>query len=168
MGVSRSQEAIILFLVITALAGCGAPPELELPLTIAPSQTPLEPSPIPTPASPPPKTLFICLGREPESLYRYSDSYLYGDTSREADAVLESIYDGPLDVLGYVYQPVILSKLPNLEDGDARIIEIAVGEGEVFYNPTSMLPANLAIGKPYLPAGCRDGIPTISGKLKRF
>lgn len=155
-GDTRSQVSMLLLLLAGALAACGAPPDVELPLTIAPTPTQLEPSPIPTPDSPPPQTLFICLGREPESLYRFSASYLYGDTSREADAVLEAIYDGPLDVLGYAYQAVILEKLPDLADGDAQVLEIEVREGEVYFNPTSMLPENLAIGSPYLPAGCRE------------
>jgi peptide/nickel transport system substrate-binding protein len=98
----------------------------------------------------------VCLGREPISLYRYSAEYLYGPASREADAILEAIYDGPVQVRGFSYEPVILEKLPSLADGDARIEPVIVREGEVYFNPDTLEPDNLTIGENYIPAGCES------------
>lgn len=141
---------------LTLLAACGRGPELELPIT--PGTTPRAgPTDVePTLGPPPPETLIVCLGREPESLYRYSSEYLYGPTSREAEAVLQAIYDGPIDVVGYAYRPVVLESLPSLERGDARLAEVVVRETEVYFNPQTLQPDSLAAGKPYLPSGCQD------------
>src|SRR3990172_1207247 len=72
------------------LAACGRSPELDLPLTSAspPKSTPVAVPP--TLGPPPPQPLIVCLGSEPESLYRFSSQYLYGPSSREAEAVLQA------------------------------------------------------------------------------
>jgi peptide/nickel transport system substrate-binding protein len=105
---------------------------------------------MPTPQPPPPKTLIICLGQEPDSLY------LYGATTRETDTVLQALYDGPFDLLDYQYQPVILERIPSLENGDAQLNPITVVEDDIYINPDSQLPENLIRGKPYLPSGCES------------
>lgn len=146
----------VLIVVVLLLCACNAP-EVDLPITPGASQTPVSTAISPTNEPPPPKTLIVCLNREPASLYRYSEAYLYGGTSREVDTVLEAIYDGPFDVRGYVHQPVILEKTPSLADGDARIEQVSVTEGEVYLNPESLQPENLELGSPYLPSGCDRG-----------
>jgi peptide/nickel transport system substrate-binding protein len=143
----------LLFLILT---GCAQPVELDLPLTIQPPQESTSEPPLPTP-QPIPQSLIVCLGKEPESLYRYGEAYLYGDTAREAEAVLQAIYDGPIDIRGYEYRPVILEKLPSLADGDARYELAAVVEGELYLNPRTLQPETLDIGDPYLPAECQSG-----------
>jgi peptide/nickel transport system substrate-binding protein len=90
------------------------------------------------------------MGSEPSSLYLYSTS------SPEADAIMQSIYDGPVDLRGYKYQPVILSKLPTFSDGDARIESVAVSAGEIYLNPETQQPDILSPGKPFIPAGCTN------------
>jgi peptide/nickel transport system substrate-binding protein len=100
------------------------------------------------------KTLIICLGREPASLYRYGEAYLYGNTSRETDAVLEAVYDGPIDVVGYEYSPVILERIPTLDNGDVKIESVSVARDEVYLDPGADEAANLNLGKTYLPSGC--------------
>jgi len=77
----------------------------------------------PTPVPPQPSTLVVCQDGEPETLY------LYGG-SRTARHVLEAIYDGPIDHRSYGFQPVILEKLPSLEDGDAYFTTVVVQEGD--------------------------------------
>lgn len=151
-------------LLFLFLASCAQPVELELPLAIQPTSGPTSEPPLPTP-QPPQESLIICLGREPESLYRYSDAYLYGSSSREAETVLQAIYDGPLDVRQYEYHPVILEKLPSLADGDARYEQVSVVEGELYLNPRTLQPDTLDVGNPYLPAGCQsdDCVLTYAG-----
>jgi peptide/nickel transport system substrate-binding protein len=100
--------------------------------------------------------LIVCLGQEPESLYRYSAEYLYGDTGRAAETVLQAIYDGPFDVRSYQVEPVILEKIPDLSDGDARIETVTVEPGDPYFNPERLQPANLTRGDRYLPADCNS------------
>jgi len=49
----------------------------------------------PTATAVPLKTLVVCLGSEPESLY------LYGNLNPSAWSVLEAVYDGPIDTVHY-------------------------------------------------------------------
>lgn len=128
------------------LAACVTPPEVGLP-TGGPSTSAGPPT---ATLPPPPETLVVCLGNEPESLY------LYADAGPEANAVLEAIYDGPIDSRGYSFQPVLLEKLPSLADGDARIESVAVGEGDMYFNPDRLTPDNLHVGDSYWPAGCTE------------
>lgn len=78
----------------------------------------------PTPTeTPEPTVLTVCQVGEPESLY------LYGG-SQAARNVLEAIYDGPIDHRSFDFQPVILEKLPSLEDGDAYFQPVTVQAGD--------------------------------------
>ena len=52
------------------------------------------------------RSLTICLGYEPESLYRYAAQ------SQAAREVLQAIYDGPFDESGGEITPVILTEVP--------------------------------------------------------
>ena len=95
------------FLFSMIVSACGLPSaQVETP-TIPP-ETPI-PLPSPTPA---PQNLTVCLGAEPNTLYPF------GGPNAAARSVLASIYDGPIDMVGYEYQPVILSQLPSIENGD--------------------------------------------------
>lgn len=155
---------IAVLITLTVLAACAQPVELDLPAVEQPTSadTPAvePPTPIPTP-----KTLIVCLGQEPDSLYRYSESYLYGGASRAAETVLQTVYDGPLNVRSYQYEPVILEKLPSITDGDARLESIDVVEGDLYFDPVTLQPATLEVGDQYLPSGCNssDCLRTFSG-----
>jgi peptide/nickel transport system substrate-binding protein len=92
--------------------------------------------------------------QEPDSLYIYNEKYLYGGTGREANSILQAIYDGPVDLLETGIYPVILKDLPSFSGGTARYEPVEVGEFEVFLNPDSLQPENLRLGKPFLPSGC--------------
>ncbi|MEX0787899.1 MAG: ABC transporter substrate-binding protein [Anaerolineales bacterium] len=140
-----SLRSAILLIVLSA---CAIPPALGFP---SPGPTTPEVGP-PTATLPPePETLVVCLRDEPSSLY------LYADLAPEANAILEAVYDGPVDVRAYGVQPVALEKLPTFADGDLRVETAAVGEGDLFYNPESRQPDNLRVGSPYLPDGCGSG-----------
>ena len=78
----------------------------------------------PTPEPTGPRTLVICMGQEPDSLFAYGTGML------GAWHVLEAIYDGPMDARSFAYQPVILEKLPNLEEGDAYFDQVTVDEND--------------------------------------
>lgn len=135
---------------------CTSRSELDLPATLRPDVLPTDTSLVPTatvqpsPLPAPPATLVVCLRQEPASLY------IYGETVREADVILEAIYDGPYDVRDYRVEPVILERTPSFENGDARIETVMVALGEVYLDPETQQPKNLALGDPYAPAGCED------------
>jgi len=137
-------------------AGCSlfseqdSPPQ---PSGEAGRDTPLFPDlPSATPASPPtpttpPRVLTICLANEPDTLY------LYGGASLAQKQVLEALYDGPIDRVGYQFQPVILEKLPDLADGDAALEPAAVEAGDWVVNDAGEL-VQLALGEVVRPSGC--------------
>ena len=148
-GLRDTAVVLILGTLAGALAACGGPRQSDFPMTLGPSPTAPPPATA-TPLPPPPKTLIVCLAEEPSSLY------LYGDGGPSASRVLEAIYDGPIDLLSYAYQPVILEALPNLGQGSASIQPVTAVSGDIYLNPSTGLPENLKPGKPYVPAGCEQ------------
>ncbi len=152
----RFVWATLAWLALVASVAACQPAEVDFPevppLGRTPTAIPLSATPLP----PEPRTLIVCLGQEPQSLYLYSPLRLYGSANREADAVLQAIYDGPFDSLGYQVHPVILEKMPSLADGDARVETAMVRQGEVYFDPATLLPRALSAGDRYLPPGCRD------------
>lgn len=89
--------------------------------TATPAPTPTDAPPTPTPR--PPKDLVVCMSQEPRSLY------LYDDNSLAATAVRHALYESPVTSRSYDYQAQGLVKLPSLDDGDALLEIIEVGEG---------------------------------------
>jgi peptide/nickel transport system substrate-binding protein len=103
----------------------------------------------PTPTPVPSSSLTICQEIEPETLYLYGGS----DAARH---VLEAIYDGPIDHRMYDFQPVILEKLPSLEDGDAYFETTVVQEGDRVVDITGR-PVDLEPGVEVFPSHtCTD------------
>ena len=96
-----------------------------------------------------PRTLSICLGQEPDSLYLYGSNWL---ATRQ---ILQAIYDGPMENNSFAYQPVILSKIPNLADGDAVIEPVDVQQGDAVVDDAGN-PNTLSAGLVVRPAGCRN------------
>jgi peptide/nickel transport system substrate-binding protein len=74
------------------------------------------------------KDLVICLGEEPQSLYRH------GRLSRAERAVLQAVYENDYTHLSYSYQPQGLVKLPSFADGDAWVSEVLAAEGDRVVN----------------------------------
>jgi peptide/nickel transport system substrate-binding protein len=93
------------------------------------------------------RTLVICMGQEPETLYNYGGSML------AQSSVLEAVYDGPIDNRTFDYQAVILEKLPSLADGDAVIQAVDVNPGDTIVNDAGD-PVTLEAGVVYRPSGC--------------
>jgi peptide/nickel transport system substrate-binding protein len=141
------RSLLTLFLLLFLLSACQFPLGAEAEI---PTSTPvLPPTPTLTPTSLPPRTLTICLGAEPNTLYPL------GGPDTAARTVLEAIYDGPMDVLGYNYQPVILEHIPNMARGDALIDAIPVQIGVPIVDADGNL-AFLDTGTRVRPAGCRS------------
>ncbi|MGC9347999.1 MAG: ABC transporter substrate-binding protein [Anaerolineae bacterium] len=107
-----------------------------------------------SPATPPPeatvepKTLAVCISEEPETLYWFG-----GTTQTAATHIFEAIYDGPIDNRTYDHQPVILEKLPGLEDGDAVIDAVTVQQGDIVVNDQGDV-VELTPGEIIRPASC--------------
>lgn len=134
--------------VVVLLAGCQTGPlptatQALPPSPLPPTATPL-PSPTPTPT---PRVLTVCLGEEPQTLY------LYQSAARSMWAVLEAIYDGPVDTRNGQSVAVILEKLPALADGDALYQPVTVNPGDELLDADGNLSV-LAQGVRYLPSGC--------------
>jgi len=99
--------------------------------------------------------LTVCLEEEPDSLY------LYEDDSRAARVIREAIYDGPIDTVGYSYQPVILQKLPSVADGDAVLTTGSMETGAQVVDANGDV-VKLATGTRVRPAGCRADDCTVT------
>lgn len=140
-----------------ALSACGSLPfgGEEQP-TVSPS--PAATLPPEATATPAPRTLTVCLGEEPNTLYPYAGP------NTAARSVLAAVYDGPIDQVGYEYQPVILTQLPSLENGDAQINAVPVTLGSEILNSDGEL-VQLTNGTKVRPAGCRasDCVITYDG-----
>ncbi len=120
-----SFGAVMAVLLVNSDLGSVVLPTLvpSLPVPTQPADVPTT-TPTGTPTPLPPKELAICQAFEPNTLF------IYGSPSRAARNVLEAIYDGPIDTRSYQLQPVILEKIPNLDDGDVVVHTVEVREGE--------------------------------------
>ena len=138
-----SKSLFILVIFSLALSACS-----YFNGPIGPTQTPaLTPTPVAT-STPAPRSLTVCLGEEPNTLYPY------GGTNAAARSVLAAVFDGPIDMVGYDYQPVILTQLPSLTNGDAQITAIPIKLGDQVVNSDGNL-VQLEKGTMVRPAGCR-------------
>ena len=93
------------------------------------------------------RTLTICLGNEPETLYPLAAA------SRSAWSVLEAIYDGPVDIINGQPQPVILTSLPSRENGGISLTPVQVKTGDLVADTRGNL-TSLAPGVRVFPSGC--------------
>ena len=148
--------AVMLVLCGLLLAACSPPSPagptatavVETVVETVPGDEPAEiipPTPTPLPA--PERTLVVCLGQEPDSLYPY------GSNLSAAKSVLQAVYDGPFDNINFDYQPVILEKIPNLADGDAVLEPVPVNPGDLIIDAAGNLTP-LETGLRVRPSGC--------------
>lgn len=105
------------------------------------------PTVVPTATSVPLKTLTVCVGNEPSSLY------MYGNSSQAMWSILEGVYDGPIDTINYQPSPVILTEIPSQENGGITIQTASVSTGDLVANSDGDVVA-LAKGVKVFPAGC--------------
>jgi len=140
------------FLLVIILA-CGYSTS-QTDITATPSEMPVT---LPT-STPVPSVLTVCLGQEPNTLYSF------GGPNAAARSVLAAINEGPIDIVGYEYQPVILTQLPSLENGEAEIVSTPIQVGGQVVDADGALVL-LAQGTRVRPAGCRadDCVITYDG-----
>ena len=138
-----NKALIPLLLLALILPACAPTPVVTPFVPNTPTTTPLA---TPTPVV---RSLTVCLGEEPNTLYPY------GNLNSAARSVLSAIYDGPMDVVEYGYEPIILEKIPNLEDGDAQISPVGVTTGTEVVD-TSGNVVLLSTGTRVRPSGCRS------------
>jgi peptide/nickel transport system substrate-binding protein len=150
--------ASFLFIFSILITACGFPSAKPVATPTIPVETPI---PLPTP-TPLPKVLTVCLGQEPNTLYPF------GGPNAAARSVLASINDGPIDMVGYEYQPVILTQLPSIKTGDAQIARVTIKPGDQIVDADGKVVL-LEQGTRVRPAGCRaddcvvtsDGVTTL-------
>ena len=140
------KKYISVFLILLILSAC-IPQVTDIPV-IPVTPTVSQPTPIITP-TPAQRSLTICLGEEPNTLYPY------GSLNAAARSVLSAIYDGPMDVVEYGYEPIILEKIPTIEDGDAQVSPIIVQAGDQVIDASGNL-VTLDAGVEIRPSGCRS------------
>lgn len=127
---------------VMVLAACT--PASPAAPTASPAKT--QPS-TPIATSKPLKTLVVCLGEEPNSLY------LYNNPSSSAWSVLETVYDGPIDTVNYQAQPVILENLPTLQNNGVQLTSVQVSAGDLVANTEGDV-VSLARGVKVFPEKC--------------
>ena len=151
MNTNFMKALIFLFILALTLPAC-APQVVVTPL-VAETPTPTSlPLFTPTPVT---RSLTVCLGEEPNTLYPY------GNLNSAARSVLSAIYDGPMDVTDYSYEPIILEKIPSLEDGDAQMSPVSVNAGSKIVDSAGNVVL-LSTGTKVRPSGCRSDACAVS------
>ncbi len=133
----KTCPLLLTLLLSIGLSACAAPATASVPSTAA--ATPMETAP----AQDAVRTLTICLGYEPESLY------LYAARSQAARDVLQAIYDGPFDEVDGKTQPVILQGSPEISYAQVTAqagMKVVDTHGQV---------VSLQAGTRVFPGGCR-------------
>ncbi len=134
-------------LLIIFLIGACTPQRTDVPtLSSTPTEETSTPPPTPTPVS---RSLNICLGEEPNTLYPY------GSPNSAARSVLSAIYDGPMDIVEYGYEAVILENIPRIADGNAQVTPTTVRAGDQIVDAEGNV-VTLDVGVRLRPAGCRN------------
>ena len=134
----KSLLLIFIFLIFSLLIGC-------IPgFLIKPTATPLPPTLTPTPM---PRTLTICLGQEPDSLYPY------GTASPVSQIILNAIFNGSLNRVGDQLTSAILEKVPGVESGEVTLEPANVNNGDEVVNADGNL-VSLTSGVNVFPHGC--------------
>ena len=145
------RRALFIFSVLTLLlSSCALPISPVAKTPEAPATAATTPLVVATTTSSAPlRTLTVCLGEEPNTLYPFAGP------NEAAQSVLAAIDDGPIDTINYQYQPVALTKLPSLADGDAQIVPVSVSPGAKIVDASGTLTA-LAVGSRVRPSSCRS------------
>lgn len=146
----KLRQMILLFVAILALVGvlaaCGGNDgESVMDATTPPEQT-STPAATPT-ATAVPVSLVVCLGEAPNTLNPY------GSPNAAAQEILQALYDGPIDQLGYQYQPVLVDSLPSFESGTVQIQPVTVQTADTVLDNNGN-PVVLEYGMTVRPAGC--------------
>ena len=142
----KSYWIPVMIIFMMAVSACQPSPAVDEPVPTPEPQATLPPLSTPAPDS---RSLTICLGDEPNTLYTY------GGLNSAARSVLSAIYDGPMDLEKYEYNPVILEKIPSIEDGDAQVNPVVVSAGDLVVDTTGTV-VTLDTGVRVRPSECRS------------
>lgn len=152
----KNRNPFLILLVFALLvSACGLWPMPSTPPDATATSdvlAPVDATPIPVQpptATPVPRVLTVCLGQEPNSLYPFDV------LNTAARSVLEAVYDGPIDTFTNGYQPVILERIPSMQNGDAELNPVTVKRGDMVVDAAGNL-VSLDFGVSVLPAGCYD------------
>lgn len=148
MRISPLLRLTTLILLGTIFFSACQPGEIETPLP-QPDATATDIVQTPLPTEVPDRSLVICVADEPQTLYPY------GSDNRSMWSVLEAIYDGPIDSVGFEAEPVILQKIPDFSTGDAVLSEITVKAGDRVQDSNGDV-SPLLEGTEVFPSGCND------------
>ncbi len=150
----------VLVLASMLLSACGSKTPTAEP-TAQPTATETKtPEPTPPPA---PKTLVICQGQEPDTLYRYGGSML------AASHILHAVYDGPIDSRTYSYQPVLIEQLPTFDNGGAVLQKVTVQTGDkVLTVDDEVVELDPAAGHKIKPSGCAPRTALLPLMVRRW
>jgi peptide/nickel transport system substrate-binding protein len=161
---------IVPSLILAACQSAGTPEAVveTLVVTEVVEATPVEVIQVVTPTPEPggPRTLVICVGREPGTLYPY------GQDDSASFEILEAISEGgwgAFDNNSFAYQPLMLEKLPNLADGDAVLVAVTVAEGDrVADAKGEVVTLDPAADPPLMlvPAGGGEPLPYQGGEFE--
>jgi peptide/nickel transport system substrate-binding protein len=145
---------ILLILVSSTLAACSTPGPAQTPVVttvvVTEATEPVIATAVPSPTPRPERTLVVCLGEEPDTLYPYAGG------QAEAKSVLQAVYDGPFDTISFARQPAILEKIPSLADEDALIQVQPVSPGDLVVDQNGIVTP-LVAGVRVRPSGCFGG-----------
>jgi peptide/nickel transport system substrate-binding protein len=171
----KSQQISFLVIILTfIMTACQPPPETPEPvqgtLVVAEQVEPTSVEVIqvvtPTPDLDSPRTLVVCIGGEPLSLYPFG-------LERNFDFLVNNAYAegdwGAYDSNSYAYQPIILEKLPSLDDGDAILTVVTVNEGDTVIDADGTIMVLEEDADPpimLVPAGGGDPLPYQGGQLQ--
>ncbi len=110
------KALILLFVFALTLPAC-APQVTEIPVIV---ETATTVPPVNTTATPAKRSLTICLGEEPNTLYPY------GSLNAAARSVLSAIYDGPVGILSIVLHPMKPQTIRRFNGGGSPVLSIPV------------------------------------------
>lgn len=159
---------VIASMILAACQPAVAPTAERVVETVVVTQivegTPVEVVQVVTPTPEPEgeRTLVVCIGQEPDTLYKYGTDML------AAQQVFEAIYDGGsdphVDNRSFAYQATILEKIPSLADGDAVINAVTVSEGDTVVD-ADQNPVTLEAGMMVIPAGETEAVEYTGGEV---
>ncbi|MDP1548028.1 MAG: ABC transporter substrate-binding protein [Anaerolineales bacterium] len=147
------KKILLSLTLIFILTGCLRQSQED----VLPAET-ATPLPTSAPEAMPQSSITVCLGAEPNTLYPF------GELNAAARSVLAAVYDGPMDMISYEYQPAIFTQMPSLENGEAQIVRTPVQVGGPVVDADGNL-VTLAAGTRVRPAACRadDCVITYDG-----
>jgi peptide/nickel transport system substrate-binding protein len=109
----------------------------------------------PVPAPEVEKTLVVCQGQEPDTLFLYGGAMLAASHIHQAALYDSTAENVACDNRSFGYQATITEKLASLEDGDAVIQTAKVKAGDKVVDDGGE-PVELAAGVMIRPVGCRS------------